>query len=138
MYNPYFNNNAFSNYNSLYNPAAAAGMGYGQPQKQEIIRVNGEGGARTLAGRMSANSSSLALDESAPLLWLIQTDGAGYPTLTAYKIELYTPDTSVSSDLERRVQKLEEIINESNTFNVAELKRQSAQSDSINKKHAER
>ena len=36
---------------------------------------------------MSPNSSIILLDESAPLIWLKMTDGAGYPTITPYRIE---------------------------------------------------
>lgn len=125
-YNPYNPYNAFSN-NSLYNPASA-GLGYGQPAKQEIIRVNGENGAK--AYQMPPNSSALLLDETQPVIWLKQSDGAGYSTINAYKIEPYIADTVVQSDLEKRVKRLEELINESYTVNASELKRKPAESDS--------
>lgn len=125
-YNPYNPYNAFSN-NSLYNPASA-GLGYGQPAKQEIIRVNGENGAK--AYQMPPNSSALLLDETQPVIWLKQSDGAGYSTINAYKIEPYIADTVVQLDLEKRVKRLEELINESYTVNASELKRKSAESDS--------
>ena len=48
-------------------------------QRMEIVRVNGENGAR--AYQMPPNSNVLLLDESAPLVWLVQTDGAGYKTV---------------------------------------------------------
>ena len=57
------------------------------PQRMEIVRVNGENGAR--AYQLPPNSSALLLDESAPLVWLIQTDGAGYKTATPYTIAPY-------------------------------------------------
>lgn len=120
----------------LYNPynsntPAQAGNPYQPVTKQEIIRVNGENGAK--AYQMPPNSSALLLDETQPLIWLKQTDGAGYPTVTAYKIEPYTPEATaaVSSDLERRVKKLEEIINESYTVNASAFRRKSAESDSV-------
>lgn len=129
LYNPY---------NSSLNPAQA-GNPYQPVTKQEIIRVNGENGAK--AFQMPPNSSALLLDEAQPLIWLKQTDGAGYPTVTAYKIEPYTPEATaaVSSDLERRVKKLEEIINESYSVNASEFKsRKSSESDHVNQKHDER
>lgn len=78
--------------------------------RQEIIKVNGRGGAE--AYQMPANSSVLLLDESAPLVWLKTTDGAGYPNLTPYSITPYSPEPSVDlHSLENRIAKLEDIIN---------------------------
>lgn len=62
---------------------------------------------------MMPNSSVLLLDSTAPIVWLAQTDGAGYKTLTPYRIEPYTPEPvpdmkTVISKLER----LEALINE--------------------------
>lgn len=137
MYNPYYNqNNAFSNY-SLYSNPAAGVVGYGQPQKQDIVKVNGENGAR--AYQMQPNSSVLLLDETQPIIWLKMTDGAGYPTINAYKIEPYTPEVVTQNDLEKRVKRLEELFNESYTVNAAEFKsRKSSESDHVNQKHDER
>ena len=63
---------------------------YNAPQqafgsKLEVIRVNEKNGAE--AFQMPPNSSIILLDESAPLIWLKMTDGAGYPTITPYRIE---------------------------------------------------
>lgn len=55
--------------------------------KQEVIRVNGENGAN--AYQLMPNSSALLMDETAPLVWLVTTDGAGYKTMTPYKITPY-------------------------------------------------
>lgn len=90
-------------------------------QRYEIIRVNGENGAK--AFNLQPNSSILLLDETAPIIWLAQTDGAGYKTLTPYTITPYqaepTPDYNT---LEERVKKLEEILNESNNAKVKSKK----------------
>ena len=51
----------------------------------QIVKVNGRNGAEMF--QMAPNSSALLLDESAPMIWLAQTDGAGYKTLTAYDIK---------------------------------------------------
>lgn len=40
---------------------------------------------------MLPNSESLLLDETEPLVWLAVTDGAGYKTVTPFKIEAYSP-----------------------------------------------
>lgn len=84
----------------------------GYIQRSEIIHVNGENGAR--AYQMMPNSSALLLDDNAPIVWLAQTDGAGYKTVTAYKIEPYKPEAATDA-LEARVKRLEELINESYT-----------------------
>ena len=65
---------------------------YGQTMQQalqpcSITKVSGENGAKAFG--MAPNSSALLLDETAPLVWLKTTDGAGYPTLTPYTITPY-------------------------------------------------
>lgn len=84
--------------------------GYNNVYTQQVVKVNGENGAR--AYQLPANSSALLLDETAPLVWLKQTDGAGYPTITPYKIEPYVPEPEPDfRTLETRIAKLEELIN---------------------------
>jgi hypothetical protein len=78
--------------------------------RQEIIRVNGENGAK--AYQMAPNSSALLMDESAPLVWLVQTDGAGYKTAVPYTIAPYQSQPAPDlNDLEDRIKRLEEMIN---------------------------
>ncbi len=86
-------------------------------QRCEITRVNGRNGAE--AYQLPPNSSILLLDETAPIVWLVQTDGAGYKSLTPYTISPYqaAPPVDVQS-LEERVKKLEELINESYSANA--------------------
>lgn len=65
--------------------------------KQEVIRVNGENGA---------NAYQL-------LVWLVTTDGAGYKTMTPYKITPYQQEAPADTrSLEARIKRLEDIINE--------------------------
>lgn len=82
-------------------------------QRYEVIRVNGENGAR--AFQMAPNSSVLLLDETAPVVWLVQSDGAGYRTVSPYNITpLQTKeqqDAGKYDSLEARITKLEEAIN---------------------------
>lgn len=92
------------------------GSPYGQQMQQtlqpcSITKVSGENGAKAFA--MAPNSSALLLDETAPLVWLKTTDGAGYPTLTPYTITQYqaAPPVDVNS-LENRVKRLEEMLND--------------------------
>ena len=98
---PYFN--SYPN-NSQMNPQ------FNMPQKHEIIHVNGRNGADMF--QMAPNSNVLLLDDTAPIVWLAQTDGAGYKTLSAFDIvphkEVPAPDFQA---LEDRISRLEEKLN---------------------------
>lgn len=104
--------------------------GYQLPQYQQaqyqpptqVTRVNGENGAK--AYQLPPNSSILLLDESAPVVWLKTTDGAGYPTITPYDIKPVEQkkETDVYSALEERITRLEAKLNESNIANVERVK----------------
>ncbi|MCQ2509941.1 MAG: hypothetical protein MJ116_05700 [Lachnospiraceae bacterium] len=103
-----FNNFGYPYQNNMYQS---------QPAQQQIIKVTGENGAR--AYQMPPNSSALLLDESEPIAWLKQTDGAGYPTLTPYKIEPYTPEPVPDMrDLVTRIERLEGLMH--GKSNIAE------------------
>ena len=78
-----------------------------QPKQTEIIHVNGENGAQ--AFNMMPNSQALLLDDTAPLIWLAQTDGAGYKTLTPYEIKPYEKKEPLKS-LEERIERLERLL----------------------------
>ena len=81
-----------------------------QPAAQQVVRVNGENGAR--AFQIGANSSALLLDESGLMVWLITSDGAGYKTVQAYDIAPHKDETRPAmTDLEDRIKKLEEKVN---------------------------
>ena len=85
------------------------------PQQQEVIKVNGKGGVD--AYQMPPNSSALLLDTTASIVWLVQTDGAGYKTSTAYDITPHeAEEVTQYKTLEERIERLEETINaKSNT-----------------------
>lgn len=84
--------------NALRVPQAFAG---------QVTRVNGKNGAE--AFQMAPNSSILLMDEHDPIVWLKQTDGAGYPTVTPYTVTPYQAAAPVDvSSLEERVKRLEE------------------------------
>lgn len=105
-----YQNNPFNPYQ--INPAYASQF-YGNSHStnpNQIIKVNGRGGAE--AYQMPPNSQTLLLDETQPILWLKQTDGAGYPTLNAYDIKPHEeqPMPDMRS-LEQRVAKIEEALN---------------------------
>lgn len=122
MYNPYFN--AINSYNSPYINPVTADRGFSQPYKQEITEVYGMQGAQ--AYQMAPNSSVILLDASSPMVYIKRTDGAGSPSIAAYNLVQCQADES-TSELEKRVRKLEEIINESYTSKSSEQSRKSAQ-----------
>lgn len=84
-------------------------------QPSQVIKVNGENGAR--AYQIGANSSALLLDESGLMVWLVTSDGAGYKTVTPYDITPHqvTPAPDFGS-LESRIKRLEDMLNDSTDF----------------------
>lgn len=107
-------------------------------QKQEIVKVNGKGGVD--AFQLPPDSSALLLDTSAPIVWLVQTDGAGYKTCVPYDIAPHKTEEEVAKDnykaLEERIARLEETINAKS--NVTNAKRKSEYNDEGIKRHDER
>lgn len=107
-------------YPTMYNPQPMQIQPSVQPYapRQEIIRVNGENGAR--AFQMAPNSNAILLDETAPLVWVVQTDGAGYKTVTPYNITPYQAEPPVDvRALDERIRRLEETVNaKSDSVNV--------------------
>lgn len=105
-------------------------QGYGnyynqQPQQQapryEVIHVNGQNGAQAL--QMAPNSNAIVMDDTAPMIWLCQTDGAGYKTVQAFDISPHkeTPAVDVRS-LEERIARLEAAINDKPTEPISAAK----------------
>lgn len=79
---------------------------YPTTPRQEVIRVNGKGGAD--AYQLMPNSSALLLDETAPIVWLVTTDGAGFKTSQPYEIKPYEQKAPVDTNsLEERIARLE-------------------------------
>lgn len=80
-----------------------------------VIRVNGLNGANSY--NLAPNSSILLLDETAPIVYLKTTDGAGYGTVTAYDIIAHKDPEKVNVEdriiaLENKISSLEAKINE--------------------------
>ncbi len=91
-------------------PTAAPQRAFNAP-RYEIIHVTGRHGAEAL--QMAPNSSALALDDTAPLVWLCRTDGAGYLTATPFDIAQHAETPAVSvDDLSARLTRLEEMLHE--------------------------
>ena len=103
---------AYGQYNNNYMQTMPQMMQTSMPQtngQQQIIKVNGENGAR--AYQLMPNSSALLLDENNPIVWLAQTDGAGYKTVTPYSIAPYTsPESQNLESLNDRIKRLEDVI----------------------------
>ena len=116
-------------YNPTMNPYLPQHMQQAQQPRQEVVKVNGEPGAR--AYPMGANSSALLLDVCGTIVWLAQTDGAGYKSVTPFDIaphqEAPAPDFS---SLESRITRLEEKLNERTTADPANAQRSSEPADS--------
>jgi hypothetical protein len=88
------------------------GFGYNRPflQRYEIIKVHGEEGAKSF--RMAPNSSTILADDTGALIWLAQTDGAGYLTVTPYDILPHQVKPPINvEDLAQRLAQLEEKVN---------------------------
>lgn len=89
--------------------------------RMQVIKVNGEAGARNL--RMAPNSSTLILDETAPIVWYAQTDGTGYLTVTPFDITPHQVQPQVNlNDLVNRVSKLQEAIANVQQSNIGTTK----------------
>lgn len=120
--NPYFQ----QPFNSMGQPQT-----YPQtPRKTEIIHVNGQNGAQ--AFQMLPNSQALLLDDTAPLIWLAQTDGAGYKTITPYTIAPYQPEPEIDlKNIDERLKKIEEVMYnaKSNASSSKKSTKQQSESD---------
>ena len=100
----------YENYMNNYNPYMQKMQNQTMMQQQKIIHVNGENGAR--AFRMMPNSEALLLDDTQAIVWLCQSDGAGYHTVTPYSITPYEQPqeidyNSVIKSLDERLRILE-------------------------------
>ena len=120
--NPYFQ----QPFNAMSQPQS-----YPQsPKRTEIIHVNGHNGAQ--AFQMFPNSQALLLDDTAPLIWLAQTDGAGYKTITPYTIAPYQPEPEIDlKNIDERLKKIEEVIYnaKSNASSSKKSTKQQSESD---------
>ena len=119
-------NDMWNNSNQNMQTGFLNNFGY-RPPKLEIIKVNGEAGAKSF--RMAPNSSALLADETAAIVWFVQTDGAGYLTAIPYDITPHqtTPPVDIN-DLAQRITQLEELINaKSNPQSTKQSKRQQQQ-----------
>lgn len=78
--------------------------------EMHTVKVNGRSGAESF--NMPPNSDVLLLDMNNPIIWFVQSDGAGYKTITPYDISQHKevkPEDQYKS-LEERITRLEEVI----------------------------
>ena len=104
---------------------------YMRPPRYEIVKVNGEAGAR--AFQMAPNSSLFLADTTNPnLIWLVQTDGAGYLTATPLDVSIHQekPQPTVSS-LEERIKHLEDMYEQLNSGFGKQPKKQRQQQQPV-------
>ena len=99
FYGPYGSTMPSPTLQQGFNPYGARRMG--------ILKVHGTEGLNAL--RMMPNDEVLALDETAPILWVIKTDSAGYKTPTPFEIRPYQPEPEVSlKDIDQRLRRMED------------------------------
>lgn len=90
-----FNNNQYN-----YMPNSQNGL-QGQINGS-ILKVSGINGVNAL--NLAPNTSVLALDETAPIVWLVSADGAGYKTPTPYDITPHKDQqAAMQSNFEERL-----------------------------------
>ena len=109
-------------YNPMINPYLQSQRPYQQQPRQEVVKVNGENGAR--AFQMPPNSSALLLDESGVIVWLVTTDGAGYKSVAPFDISPHeaAPAPDYSS-LEQRISALERMVSNGTSSDSANAQR---------------
>lgn len=102
MYNPFFNPYAQTQFPQHVQPTL--------PQ-QQIIQVNGKASVDTI--QLAPNSSLLAMDTSAPIVWMCVSDGVGKVTSTPYDITIHqdVPPVDMNS-VEQRLANVEKTISE--------------------------
>jgi hypothetical protein len=82
----------------------------GNVMEKHVTKVNGRAGAEAFA--LPANSDDFLLDINDPVIWFVQTDGAGYKTVTPYDISPHkeVKQEDVIKSMEDRITKLEEAL----------------------------
>lgn len=84
---------------------------YPNYQTCKVPEVNGMNGAN--AYQIGANSSVLLLDTNLPIVYLKQTDGGGYATVTAFDLVAHKDaETKNMEDIKSRLDRLEVLISE--------------------------
>ena len=94
-------------------------FGYVQPSafqqnvlpQQQITQVSGKASVDTI--QLAPNSSLLAMDTTAPIVWMCVSDGVGKVTATPYDIVVHKEEPPVDmKSVEERISNIEKIIAE--------------------------
>lgn len=102
----------------MYNPYSNP-YGYNQPNafqqnilpQQQIIQVNGKASVDTM--QLAPNSSLLAMDTSAPIVWMCVSDGIGKVTATPYDIVIHKEEPPIDiKTVEQRLNNIEKTLAE--------------------------
>ena len=100
-------------FNSFYNPYMQTQFTPSQPSlhQQQIIQVNGKASVDTI--QLAPNSSLLAMDTSAPIVWMCVSDGVGKVTSTPYDISIHQDKPEIDMNtVEQRLANIEQAISE--------------------------
>jgi len=107
------------------------------PITSQIIKVNGEAGARSL--HLTPNSSILLLDENNPIVWFIQADGAGYFNPIPYDLTPHQAAPQVDlnqlgdnlNQIDNRLKRVEEMLNEQSNYRASKQTKKQQQQQSV-------
>ena len=98
----------------MFNPYQTNNLGFFQPNvlpqpimpQQQIVQVNGKASVDTM--QLAPNSSLLAMDTTAPIVWMCVSDGIGKVSATPYDIVLHkeAPAPDIKS-IEERLSEIE-------------------------------
>ena len=76
-------------------------------QKREVDRVNGRSGAEKY--HLEPDSTAIVLDMNDPMIWFIQTDSAGYKSITPYDISPHEePKLPDAKSIDERLNGIDE------------------------------
>ena len=116
---PYDNNSQSQFFQNQLLQSIAPSM---QPQARHVTKVNGRAGAESFT--LPPNSDDILLDMNEPVIYFIQSDGAGYKTITSYDISIHKEvnQTDLYNTLDQRITKLEEVINGKSNYRPNEQK----------------
>lgn len=93
----------------MYNNAFGGNQPYPFMQPQQILQIAGAASIKTL--KMAPNSSLLAMDTTAPIVWMCISDGAGTVNATAWDITLHKdPPSPEEVAAEQRLANIENAI----------------------------
>lgn len=120
--------------NNFQNPYNYNPYSFNRFPTYEVIKVNGKPGVD--AFQMGPNSSILLLDETANLVWLAQTDGAGYKTATPFTITPFVEKPPVDMNaltekidgIEAELKELREMYAKSDTSSTTTKQRNESKS----------